>query len=182
MEKMKINHTLFTGRIDRDLRVQFSFDINKPNEKYPTILHPAQDKWSIVPSFGLFITTGYNTYVFIPGKLYYQFIALLRRSVASISEHLYEIFPNADSPDFEVNTKALEIYSTRNALSTAGMKIVPCVWNNQGGDMYPGLSFVSDKNSQISIPLEDAIPMVEMLSSFDPHNMMMQMIHVFYTE
>lgn len=176
---MRINQSIFNGRIDRDLKVYFSFDIKGSEEKYPTITHPTPEKWTLLPQYGLFIQSGYNNFVYVGFKLYFQFVALLKRSVASISEHLYEIFPGVDNAEFEVNSRALEIYSTEKAMSTAGMKIVPCVWTNQGGDMCPGIAFTSDKNTQISIPFEDAIAMVEMLATFDPNNMALQMFHIF---
>lgn len=176
---MRINQTLFSGNIDKALKVIFSFDLKSQSDRFPTATHPSPDKWCLYPSYGLIIESGYNNFIFVPSKLYFQFCALLKRSVATISEHLYDIFPNVDKSDFEVNSKSLEIYSNYDALSSAGMKITPCVWTNDGGDCYPGLTFINEKNMQFRLPLEDAIAMIEMLSTFDPNNMSLQLINIF---
>jgi hypothetical protein len=95
-----------------------------------------------------------------------------------VSEHLYEIFPNVDKTDFEMDSKTMERFMTEKAMHTSGMTIVPTVWVNSTSECFPGLRISGTNMNTFSFPLEDAIPIVKMLNTFDPYNMGLTMLRM----
>ena len=84
-----------------------------------------------------------------------------------ISDNLYEIFPDVNKLEFEADSRVLERFQTEKALSVLGMTAIPTVWVDETSLCYPGIR-INTKNGFVSIPLEDAIPIMEMFKRFDP--------------
>ena len=174
---MRLNHLLMTGSVDPQLRVTYMYEFSQEG-KFTTIIQPREDFVSIYPSFSLRLSRSFEDGVFIPGKKYFPFIVLLEKTVAMVSEHLYEIFPNVGKTDFEMDSKTMERFMTEKAMHTSGMTIVPTVWVNSTSECFPGLRISGTNMNTFSFPLEDAIPIVKMLNTFDPYNMGLTMLRM----
>jgi hypothetical protein len=138
------------------------------DEKYPTVKQKRNGGYSIDPSFSISISEGFDKpRIFIPGNKYFAFISLFRKALQLIKENLFTIFPNVNKFEFETDSRVLDRFQNEKALSTAGMTAIPAVWSNEQNECFPGIK-ISSMNGSVIIPLEDAIPLVEMLKHFDP--------------
>lgn len=165
----RIETTLFKGSADsanKKLSVSYIYDFNQDGN-FPSIKQ--NDKRIVVHhSFALCISEGYEKpRIFIPGVKYFHFISLLDKIVTLVSDKLYEIFPNMNGTDVEPDSRVLERYQTEKALAVAGMTAMPSVWVDEFNSTYPAIRITS-KNGYVAIPLEDAIPIAELLKRFDP--------------
>ena len=95
-----------------------------------------------------------------------------------IQEHLYELFPNAGKSEFEINSKAFERFQTEKAIASDGITMIPAVYVDDTNQCYPGIQINTLKLGSIRIPLQDAIPMNKMFSTFDPHAMSISMLRI----
>lgn len=155
------------GSVNPDMMIAYTYQFEEGGN-YPTIKLKRAGGLIINPSFGITIFEGYDkNKLYIPGMKYYAFATLLDKTVTNIQEHIFTLFPNVNSTEFEVDSRALEIFQTEKALTTAGMTAVPAVWTNNTSECFPGVK-ISSKNGTVTIPLEDAIPIVAMLKQFDP--------------
>ena len=166
----RITHTLAYGLVNKDLRVEYLFTLDTdPNSKFQTIKQNPNGSYRIRPSFALSISEGFEKdHIFIPSNKYWQFIDILSRSVNLISENLYDLFPNIGRPEFDIDTKALEIFRTEKALSVGGFSILPCVYVNENSECIASIRIQTVKEESLRIPIDDAKMIVRMLSHFDP--------------
>lgn len=165
---MRIDSTLFKGFVNKDLRVVYSYNF-EPTGQFQTIIQKDNGNVVIRPSFGISISEGFDkSRLFIPANKYYPFVSLLRKTIKLISDNLFEIFPNINNIEFEIDSRVLERFQTEQAMATSGMTMVPTVWVDQTSACFPGIK-VTSMNGSVDIPLEDAIPISEMLKSFEPN-------------
>jgi hypothetical protein len=156
------------GSPNPSLLISYLYMYEDNPDNFPTVKVRRNGGISLNPSFGISISEGFDKpRIFIPGMKYYAFVALLEKAVTRIQENLFTLFPNISSTEFEVDSRALEIFQTEKAFTTAGMTAVPAVWTNAASECFPGVKITS-MNGMVTIPLEDAIPIVEMLKHFDP--------------
>lgn len=156
------------GSVNPDLIVTYTYQYEENPDNFPTVRIKRNGGLIINPSFGVTVSEGYEkNRVFIPGMRYFSFVSLLEKSVPTIQENLFKLFPNINSTEFEIDSRALEIFQTEKAFTTAGMTAVPAVWTNATSECFPGVK-VSSKSGTVTIPLEDAIPITEMFKRFDP--------------
>lgn len=176
---MKINYKLFRGNTDRNLVVTYVYRF-EPVGEFATVQERPNGTVSIYPGFGISISNGFERdNVYITANQYYSFATLLTKSVKLISDHLYEIFPNVDRAEFEIDSKTLERFQTEKAIANDGITMVPAVWvNRDNNQCYPGLAIKTLKYGSIVIPMQDAIPIAAMFSSFDPHAFAISMLRV----
>lgn len=167
---MRGNYKLYRGTINPNLSVIYSYKYDRDGQ-FKTITRRESGSISIMPSFGINITNGFDKdYVFISSNQYYIFATLLKKTVDLISEHLYEIFPNAGRSEFEIDNKTLERFQLEKAMSNDGITMMPVVYVDDTNQCFPGIMISTLKNGSIRIALQDAIPMSQMFNSFDPHN------------
>lgn len=162
---MTVDHLLMTGSVDRNIRVTFVYDFHGENEPYQTI-HEGQ-RISIRPSYGIRLSKSFDDKIYISGSRYFQFVSLLNQTVRLISDHLYELFPNVNRTEFEIDNMTLQRFQTERALSSGGIVMVPCVWVNPTSECFPAVR-ISNINSEFVLPLDDAIAINQMFSTFDP--------------
>jgi hypothetical protein len=66
----------------------------------------------------------------------------------------------------------LEIYRNEKAMTSNGITMYPTIYVDNTNQCYPAIKCTTDKYPMgITIPMEDAIAMVQMFSVFDPINM-----------
>lgn len=156
------------GSVNPDLLVTYHYQFESNPDNFPTVRLKRNGGLIINPSFSMSVSEGFDkNRIFLPGNQYYSFVSLIDKAIVKIQENLFTLFPNITSTEFEVDSRALEIFQTEKAFTTAGMTAVPAVWTNGASECFPGVKITS-KNGLVTIPLEDAIPMVEMLKHFDP--------------
>lgn len=162
---------LYSGTINKSLLVNYGYTYipRSYEEKYPTA--KITDKGNVVinHSYSLTISEGFDRpRVFIPGRLWFQFVTLLEKTVLRMSESLYELFPDLNKSEFEIDSRTLERYQTEKACSTAGITMVPTVYINETHECFPAIKIMTAEYGVAMIPLEDAIPFSAMLSRIDP--------------
>lgn len=170
-KKMIIDTYIYKGTresINKNLSVVYNYKFEQ-NGTFQTIKENRNNTGYIIyPSYAISISEGMGKQrIFIPGNRYYAFTTLLDKAIKLISENLFTIFPNVNKVEFETDSRALERFQNEKALMTAGMTAVPAVWPNEVNECFPGIQ-ISSTNGAVIIPLEDAIPLVEMLKHFDP--------------
>lgn len=169
--KQTFDTTLFrtnTDSVNKDINVVYRF-IFEDSGDYTTIREKRNGNGIVFnPSFALIIndnSRGRNIY--LPGNRYYAFITLLEKSIKLIRENLYTIFPNIGKIEFEIDSRVLERFQTEQAIFSGGIKMVPAVWSNSTDECFPGI-MIMYKESSVILPLEDTLPLMEMLRHFDP--------------
>ena len=156
------------GSVNPELLITYVYQFESNPDNFPTVRLKRNGGLVINPSFAITVSEGFDkNRIFLPGVKYYSFVSLLDKAVTKIQENLFTLFPNITSTEFEVDSRALEIFQTEKAFTTAGMTAVPAVWTNAASECFPGVKITS-MNGMVTIPLEDAIPIVEMLKHFDP--------------
>ena len=175
----RINYKLFRGSIDKHLTVLYSY-IYEENGDFRTIYQrEGSTSVTISPSFGVSLSHGYGQdSVYVPASQYFSFITMLEKCVKLVSENLYELFPNVGRSEFEINAKALERFQTEKAMASDGITMIPSVYVDETNQCFPGIQINTLKHGSIRIPLEDAIPMSKMFSTFDPNVMAISMLRI----
>lgn len=175
---MRIDSTLFRGFVNKDLRVTYSYNFEETG-KFQTIFQK-DNKTYISPSFSISIGGKFgDPRVFIPSSRYYYFTEVLNKTIKLVSEHLFEIFPDIGKIEFEIDERMLERYQTEKAMSSGGITIMPCVYNDATSASFPGIKIETSINDQTMIvPFEDAIAISKMFESFDPHNYGLSMLRI----
>lgn len=176
---MRINYKLFRGSVDKHLSVSYVYSYEADGDFKTVYQREGSNSVSILPSFGISISKGYDQErVYIPSNQYFTFITMLNKIVRLISDHLYELFPNAGRSEFEINAKALERFQTEEAIASDGITMIPAVYVDDTNQCYPGIQINTLKLGSIRIPLQDAIPMNQMFKTFDPHAMSISMLRI----
>lgn len=164
--------------INPDLSIIYQYDF-QTNGDYVTVKRKKNGGYMINPSFSITISEGFEkNRIFLPGMYYYPFTTLLEKIVKQTSENLFTLFPDINKMEFEIDAKALERFQTEKALMVAGMTASPCIWVNKIGETFPAIQ-IKSKYGMIEIPLEDAIPIVELLKGFDPMVYSISMLRFF---
>lgn len=164
----KISHTMLTCSVNKKLKVEYQFQ-RKTSSKFNTV-REYNNTMYITPSFSMIIGEPYGSpnRIFIPSKDYFQFVILLDKSVKLVQQYALELFPNMTSTEFDIDHRALERFSTEKAMYSNGMSIIPTTWSNDVNETFPAIQ-VTTMNGVCRIPLEDAMVISQMLSTFDPH-------------
>ena len=180
----KLNTLLMNGYVDKDLKVKYSFNL-ETESKFQTVYESQKGDIYLSPYYSITITEGFQRpSVFITGRQYHGFVRLLDKSIQLIKENFYELFPNPNQMEFEVDSNVLERFITEKAMSSVGITIVPCVWVDTQQLSYPGIQITlsSTINSQsydlIKIPFEDAISMSQMFNTMDINTLTMQSLQM----
>lgn len=188
---MKIYERLYRGNIDKRLDVTFAYDMtNDPDDKFKSVFVKPNSYISYTPNFALSIkiidknNPGMYQSLFIPQKHFYAFRKLLVNTLKSISEDLYKLYPGIGSPEFNISEIELEQFKQSKLESSMGMAMIPGIWDGPNGEQtQPGIIITCDTASSqpINIPLEDAISISELLSTFDPNAVSLQLHQMFMT-
>lgn len=178
----RVEAILFRGYLNNEFRCSFIYTLTVEG-KFKTVVQRDEGSYTIHPSYILNISEGYERpSLYISSRRFYQFITLLNKTVKVIQDNLYDIFPNVNRTEFEIDSRTLERFQTEQALSTAGMTMMPAVWMDSSSQCYPGIRIMTtDRPGGITIPLEDAIPFAELLHGFDANafgiNLLFKMGH-----
>ena len=173
---LRINYKLYRGNVDRNLSVTYVY-MFEPSGDFRTVNQRENGTVTILPSFGISISEGYGKdQVYFTANQYYIFASILERTVKMISDHLYELFPNAGKSEFEIDAKTLERFQTEKAIASNGITMVPCVWIDETNQCFPGVQITTLKHGGLRIPLQDAIPISQMFLHFDPHGFALSML------
>ena len=176
---MRITYKLFRGTVEKNLVANYVYTFDVDGDFRTIYQREGTENVTILPSFGISVSLGFDKdRLYIPSSQYYTFASLLETAVKLISEHLYELFPNAGRMEFEINAKALERFQTEQAIASNGFTLVPAVYVDDMNQCYPGIQITSLKLGNIKIPLQDAIPLSKMLNSIDPHLMSLSMLRI----
>lgn len=165
---MTLETILFRGTVNKELLVKFIYQYTQ-DLPYPTIKTKGPDKYIITPSFGIAISEGYNKRkMFITTNMYPGFISLLSKSIELISNHFYELFPNTNKIEFDVDHSILQRFQTEKAISVMDMIIMPDVWVDATSACYPAIK-VERFGETLVIPYEDALLINTIFKRFDPY-------------
>lgn len=176
---MKIVYTLYRGTVDKNLRASYIYRYEDSGEYVTVKENPENGTISIAPSFGISISRGYGKdQIYISSNQYYTFATLLKQSVDLIRQHLYELFPEADAAEFEIDPKTMERFQTEKAMAIDGITVVPDVFVDEVSQCYPGLRITSVKSGFIRLALKDAISVAEALVATNPHMMSLGMLRL----
>lgn len=188
---MKIYEKLYRGNIDKRLDVTFVYDMtNDPDDKFKSVFVKPNSYISYTPNFALSIkiidknNPAMYQSLFIPQKHFYAFRKLLVNTLKSISEDLYKLYPGIGSPEFNISEIELEQFKQSKLEASMGMAMLPGIWDGPNGEQtQPGIIITSNTTSSqpINIPLEDAISISELLSTFDPNAVSLQLHQMFMT-
>lgn len=164
--------------INQEFMITYQYTFEQ-NGDFPTVKRKRNGGYIINPSFAISLSEGFDrNRLFLPGIYYYPFTSLLEKTVKLTSENLFTLFPDVSRTEFEIDPKALERFQTEKALTTVGMTGSPCTWVNKVNETFPAVR-VSCKYGYITIPLEDAISIVELLKGFDPIAYSISMLRFF---
>ena len=187
---MKIYERLYRGNIDKRLEMTFTYNMaNEPDAKFKSVYVKPDAYVSYAPDYALSIRIidknhpGFQS-VFVPQQHFYAFRKLLVNTLKSISEDLYKLYPGIGSPEFNISEIELEQFKKSKLESSMGMTIIPSIWDGHNGEQtQPGIIINCDITSSqpINIPLEDAISISELLSTFDPNAVSLQLHQMFMT-
>ena len=188
---MRIYEKLYRGNIDKRLEMTFTYNMaNEPDAKFKSVFVKPNTYISYSPDYALSIRIFDKNHpdilqsVFVPQQHFYAFRKLLVNTLKSISEDLYKLYPGIGSPEFNISEIELEQFKQSKLESSMGMAIIPGIWDGTNGEQtQPGVIITSDTTSSqpINIPLEDAISMSELLSTFDPNAVSLQLHQMFMT-
>lgn len=188
---MKIYEKLYRGNIDKRLDVTFAYDMtNDPDDKFRSVYVKPNSYIAYTPRYSLSLkitdknNPGMDKSIFVPQNRFYAFRKLLVNTLKSISEDLYKLYPGIGSPEFNISEIELEQFKQSKLESSMGMAIIPGIWDGPNAEQtQPGVIITSDTTSSqpVNIPLEDAISMSELLSTFDPNAISLQLHQMFMT-
>ena len=170
MPTKRIESIVFRGYLNKDFRCSFIYNLDMDG-KFKTVTQKDSGTYVLYPSFMLHISEGYERpSLYISFKRYFPFVTLFKKTVKLVQDNLYDLFPNVGRMEFEIDSRTLERFQTEQALSTAGMTMMPAVWVDSTNQCFPGLRITTeDRPYSVTIPLEDSIAFSEMLNGFDPN-------------
>lgn len=162
---------LLKGFVDKSFRFTYVYMLELEG-KYQSIGETNDGERIITyPSYLITLSSlNPKTRVVISSMRYFTFVVLFEKSLKLIQENLFELFPEVGKSEFDVDTRVLGRFQTEKALSSANITMTPAVYVDQSGQCSPGLRISLDnKEGEITIPLEDAIGINQMLKTFDPN-------------
>lgn len=167
--KQRVDSQLFKGNVNKDLTANYLYTYTEEGKFQPIVRKGEAIK--MYPAYMLSISEGYaKPFMVIGSTAYASFISLLEKSIKLISENLYDIYPDIGKIEFDMNSKALELFQTEKAVQTAGMTMVPDIWVDETQQCFPAIKCTNMKYpTGVKIPLEDATALSKLLSCFDPH-------------
>ena len=170
----KINILLFSGSVNKDFKVRYSFTF-ETDGKYNTVFESNKGDLFITPKYSLTLTTGFNKEsMFIQSSQYHTFTDLIQKIIDLIKVNFYDLYPNPDGMDFEVNNLLMETYMTEKALSGSGITVYPSSYYDNENLGYPAIQISNSSNDIIKIPLNDALSMNQMFKSLDINTFTLQ--------
>lgn len=167
----RINYTLMYGSINKDLRVEYVYRLDDdPESKYPTIRQLPESGTTIIkPSYGLSITEGYQRpRIFIPATHLHAFIDMISKTIMAVGKNFKALFPNAISIEFDIDQKALEEFTIKDAVSVNGYTALPCVYVTASNECKPAIRITSLNGDYVRITLTDAAILSRIFETFDP--------------
>lgn len=172
-----INNIIYQGIVNPELRITFTYIFDIESDK-AAIISKDDNRYYVFPNYFLSISEGYEkTTINIGSKRYFALVTLFEKSVKMIQDSLYDLFPNLNSEEFEIDQRALERFKLEKAVSSAKITIVPSTWVNRTQQCFPALSIINDvKNQLVTIPLEDAIGISALFQRFEPNTFSMMLI------
>jgi hypothetical protein len=173
---MRIDVNLFKGFVNKNLTCVYVFQFEESGQ-YQTIRTRQNGNIVINPCYGISISEGYEkNRIYLPANKYAPFVSLLEKTTKLVQENLYEIFPDINNTEFEVDNRVLQRFQTEKAMTTAGITMSPSIWVDEYSQTYPGIRV--NGSGFVTVPLEDAISLLTKMKSFDPDNMMMSMLRM----
>lgn len=165
-----IESILFKGFVNKSLRVSYVFDFEMEGS-FKVISENDKGNITMFPGYFIKIAERYpEPKIFISSTRYYTFIVLLEKTIKLIQENLFELFPGVGKIEFDMDSSVLERFQKEKALSSANITMVPALHTDGTGTCYPGIRIsLNDKDSSVTIPLEDAIAMNQMFKTFEPN-------------
>ncbi len=162
---MRINHVLYKGTTNKDLRVTYAYKY-EDGQFCPIV--QKEESVSIYPSFAISISEGYDKdHAFIPGKYYYAFVILLRKTVELVSEHILELFPEMGKQEFDIDKRTLDRFQAEKSISIDGMTILPTLWVDPTNVCYPALR-IETLYGSCTVPFHECCCLSQLFSTFDP--------------
>ena len=176
----EIRHSLFSGSINKDFRFDYLYRYKSDNEQYPSV-KTTEKGFTIFNGMAFALSEGFEKpHLFLTGKMYFSFVALFHKTLPIIQENVHQLYPNLSEDEFEIDTRTLEIFMTEKAMRTStGITIYPSKWIDVVNKCYPAIH-VDGLYGECNIPLEDAIALDHLLSTFDPLTfglIMLNMMH-----
>lgn len=167
--KQKVDSQLFRGNVNKDFLANYMYTFTDEGN-YQPIMRKG-DNIKLYQSYMLGLSEGYGKpYMSFISSSWAPFVSLLDKSIKIISENLYDIYPDIGKIEFDMNSKALEIFQTEKAIQTAGITMVPDIWVDETQQCFPAIKCTTTRYpSGIRIPLEDAKALSTTLNCFDPH-------------
>lgn len=176
---MQVNHTLYNGKVNKELRINYQYNFEESGKFQTIVQKEGSNTIYIRPSYALTISLGYQKgYKFIPSFKYYGFRMLLQKTIKSISENLYILFPDISQLEFEIDAKALQRFQTEKAMSKDGMTMIPCVYVDDCQQCYPAIRLSDESESSLVIPFEDAITISDILYNIEPNTFGLSILRI----
>lgn len=173
---MRANHILYRGTVNRDIRVTYAYKYE--DGQFCPVVQRSEEAVTIFPSYGISISEGFEKgSAFITSKTYYSFVLLLNKTVKLVSEHMFELFPDMNKMEFEIDSRTLERFQTEKAMSVAGMTMLPTVWVDETNNCYPALK-IETLYGTCTIPFEDCMNINQMFKTFDPLNFGLSILRI----
>jgi hypothetical protein len=166
----RIESVIFKGFINKNLTVSYIFNL-KLDGKYRIIEEDDNGMIKMYPGYILQLNPGYPLpRVFISPRRYFPFVSLLEKTIKLIQENLFELFPSINKIEFEVDERMLARFQTEKALNSSNITMMPAVYTDSTNQCYPGIRVsLDDKEGAVTLPLEDAMGISQMLKTFDPN-------------
>ena len=176
---MRINVKLCRGVINKHLLVNYVYRF-EPTGEFATVQDRPNGSVSIYPSYGISISEGFEKdSIYVPANQFFTFSTLLTKSVKLIQDNLYELFPNVNRAEFEIDSKAFDRFQTEKAVTSDGISMLPAVWvDGETNQCHPGIMIRTMKYGSVCVPLQDAIPIEAMLARLDPIGMSISMLRI----
>lgn len=177
----RINYTLMWGSVNKDLRLEYIYTLDiDPESKYRTIKKNTENaSMFIKPSHAMSISEGFEKpRLFIPGAHITMVFDMLTKTVKATSEHLKELYPDINKPEFDINQDALNNFTINNAVSVNGYNALPGIFVTPENECKPAIRVTNAKGDFVRIPLTDAILITKHMEHFDPDTFDIQLLNI----
>ena len=165
-----IESVLFKRFVNKKLRVTYVYNVELDG-KFKVIYENDKGDISMYPQYLVKIHEPYpGPRVAISPNRYFTFVVLFEKTIKLIQENLFELFPGVGKAEFDMDSSTLERFQKEKALSSANVTMMPAIYTDGTGTCFPGMRIsLDDKDSVITIPLEDAIAMNQLFKVFEPN-------------